>query len=32
MLQDFPGGPVFENPPASAEDMGPGRFLTWQNN
>ena len=29
-MEDFPGGPVVKNPPASAEDKGsipsPGRF------
>ena len=24
--QDFPCGPVTKNPPANAEDIGPGRF------
>ena len=36
LLEDFPGGPVVQNPPADAGDIGsipgPGRFhLLWDN-
>ena len=36
MIDDFPGGPIVRNPPASVGDMGsisgPGRFLMLRGN